>query len=76
MKSRFGGPAFVLALIALFVALGGGAVAAGIVPVAKHAFTADTASNALKLGGKTPAQIKNAVPITGKSAHHPGYNIP
>src|SRR6516162_8763936 len=57
MKSRFGGPAFVLALIALFVALGGGAVAAGIVPVAKHAFTADTASNALKLGGKTPAQL-------------------
>ena len=57
MKSRFGGPAFVLALIALFVALSGGAVAAGIVPVAKHAFTADTASNALKLGGKTPAQL-------------------
>ena len=51
-------PAFVLALIALFVALTGGAVAAGIVPLAKHALTAGTATNALKLGGKTPTQVK------------------
>jgi len=58
MRSRLSGPAFVLALIALFVALSGGAVAAGIVPLAKHALTAGTAANALKLGGKTPTQIK------------------
>jgi hypothetical protein len=59
MKSKFASPGFVLALIALFVALGGGAVAAvSIVPLAKHALTAGTASNALKLGGKTPKQIK------------------
>jgi hypothetical protein len=55
---KLGGPAFVLAMIALFVALTGGAVAAGIVPLAKHALTADTATNAKKLGGQTPAQIK------------------
>lgn len=57
-RSRLGGPALVLALIALFVALSEGAVAAGIVPLAKHALTAGTATNALKLGGKTPTQIK------------------
>ena len=58
MKLKLGGPAFVLATISLFVALTGGAVAAGIVPLARHAITAGTATNALKLGGKTPAQIK------------------
>ena len=57
MKFRSSGPAVVLALIALFVALGDGAVAAGIVPLARHAVTAGTASNALKLRGKTPAQL-------------------
>lgn len=61
MKSRLEVPAFVLALVALFAALTGGAVAAGIVPLAKHAITAGTASNALKLGGKTPAQIKSSL---------------
>lgn len=61
MKRNLGGPALVLALIALFVALGEGAVAAGIVPLAKHAITAGTASNSLKLGGKTPAQIKTSL---------------
>ena len=58
MKLKLGGPAFLLAMIALFVALSGVAVAAGIVPLARHAITAGTATNALKLGGKTPAQIK------------------
>jgi hypothetical protein len=52
--------AFVLALLALFVALSGGAVAAGIVPLARHAVTAGTASNAVKFGGKTPAQLRAA----------------
>jgi hypothetical protein len=61
MKRNLGGPAFVLALIALFVALGEGAVAAGIVPLARHAITAATASNSLRLGGKTPAQIKTSL---------------
>jgi hypothetical protein len=53
-------PAFVVALCALFVALSGSAVAAGIVPLAKHAHTADSATvagNARHLGGKTPAQL-------------------
>lgn len=49
-------PAFVVAMIALFVALGGtaGAVAVQAVPLAKRALTAD---NAKKLGGQTSAQI-------------------
>jgi len=47
-------PAFVVATVALFVALGGtaGAVAA-VVPLAKRALVAD---NAKKLGGFTPTQ--------------------
>lgn len=57
MKPRLPGPAFVLATIALFVALSGGAVAAGIVPLAKHAYSADTATNARKLDGKTATQL-------------------
>jgi hypothetical protein len=58
MKPKLPSPAFVLALIALFVALTGGAVAAGVVPLARHAVTAGTASNALKFGGRTPVQLK------------------
>jgi hypothetical protein len=53
-KLKFPSPALVLASIALFVALSGTAVAAGVVPLAKRALQAD---NARKLGGKTPAQI-------------------
>jgi hypothetical protein len=58
MKRNLGGPALVVAAVALFVALGEGAVAAGIVPLARHALTAGTATNALKFGGRTPVQIK------------------
>jgi len=49
-------PAFVIAMLALFVALGGtaGAVATATVPLAKRALVAD---NAKKLGGQTSAQI-------------------
>jgi hypothetical protein len=47
-------PALIVALIALFVALSGTAVAAGIVPLAKRALSAD---NAQKLGGKTAVQV-------------------
>jgi hypothetical protein len=61
MRRNLGGPALVVALIALFVALGEGAVTAGIVPLAKHALTAGTATNALKLGGKTPAQLRTSL---------------
>ena len=67
-------PAFVIAMIALFVALGGtaGAVATQAVPLAKRALVADKAKvattaktaliaeNAKKLGGQTSAQIVQA----------------
>jgi hypothetical protein len=47
----------VVALLALFVALSGTAVAAGVVPLAKRALSAD---NAKKLGGQSKAQIAAA----------------
>jgi len=49
-------PAFVVAMVALFVGLGGtaGAVATQAVPLAKRALVAD---NAKKLSGQTPAQV-------------------
>lgn len=56
-------PALVVALVALFVSLGGTAVAAAVVPLAKRALMADrakqadVATNARRLGGKTAAQI-------------------
>jgi hypothetical protein len=58
-------PALVVAMIALFVALGGtaGAVAMQAVPLAKRALVAD---NAKKLGGQTVAQI------TSRAAQAPG----
>ena len=49
-------PAFVVALLALFVALSGTAVAAGIVPRAR------LADNATKLQGKTPTQVAALAP--------------
>ena len=57
-RFEMGAPALVVACIALFVALSGGAVAAVVVPMAKRAITAETALNAKKLGGETPKQIK------------------
>jgi hypothetical protein len=55
-RSKRLSPAFVVAMIALFVALGGtaGAVATATVPLAKRALTAD---NAKRLGGQTSSQI-------------------
>jgi hypothetical protein len=47
-------PAFVLAMLALLVSLSGTAVAAGVVPLAKRALTAD---NAKRLGGQSAAQV-------------------
>ncbi len=55
-------PALVVAILALFVALSGTAVAAGVVPLAKRALTADTAKNSLKLGGLTAAQVASLAP--------------
>ena len=58
-------PAFLIAMLALFVALGGtaGAVATATVPLAKRALVAE---NAKKLGGQTSAQI------VAKAAQAPG----
>jgi hypothetical protein len=53
-KSHLPSPALVVAVIALFVSLGGTAVAAGVVPLAKRALNAD---NSGKLQKKTVAQI-------------------
>jgi hypothetical protein len=53
-KIPFPSAAMVVALLALFVALGGTAVAAGVVPIAKRALVAD---NAKKLNGLTAGQI-------------------
>ena len=53
-KLRFPGPAMVVALVALFVALSGTAVAAGVPALAKRALVAD---NAKKLNGQTSAQL-------------------
>jgi Na+-transporting methylmalonyl-CoA/oxaloacetate decarboxylase gamma subunit len=53
-------PALVVALLALFISLSGTAVAAGVVPLAKRALSADkakVADNARKLEGKTAAAL-------------------
>jgi hypothetical protein len=63
-KLRLPSPAFVLALVALFVALSSTAVAASVVPLARRALQAD---NARKLGGKTAAQVA-ALPGPATSA--------
>ena len=46
-KLRKPSPAMVIAIVALFVALSGSSVAAGIVPLAKRALSADNAKHAL-----------------------------
>ncbi len=55
-RIRLPSPAMVVAMLALLVALSGTAVAAGIVPKAKVAL------NALKLQGKTAAQVAALAP--------------
>jgi hypothetical protein len=68
-------PALVIAVLALFVSLSGTAVAAGVVPLAKRALSADKAKqadkakladNAKRLGGETAAAI------IAKAAQTPG----
>ena len=69
MKVRKPSPALVVALVALFVSLSGTAVAAGVVPLAKRALTADkakVADNAKKLNGETAAALLQ------KAAQMPG----
>lgn len=69
MRIRRPSSAMVVALLALFVALSGTAVAAGVVPLAKKALYAN---NAGRLQGKTAAQVaalpSPAVALQGKSA--------
>jgi hypothetical protein len=69
-RSRRLSPAFVVAMIALFVALGGtaGAVVTATVPLAKRALVAD---NAKKLGGQTSAQIISKAASQAASAPGP-----
>jgi hypothetical protein len=62
-------PALVIAVLALFVSLSGTAVAAGVVPLAKRALSADKAKqadNAKLLGGQAAAAI------IAKAAQTPG----
>jgi hypothetical protein len=62
-------PALVVALLALFISLSGTAVAAGVVPLAKRALTADkakVADNAKKLEGQAAAALLR------KAAQTPG----
>ena len=60
-------PAFVVALVALFFALGGtaGAIATQAVPLAKRALVAD---NAKKVSGQTAAQITSKAAAAGTQA--------
>ena len=60
-------PAFVLALLALLVSLSGTAVAAGVVPLAKRALSAD---NAKKLGGQSAAQVVAAASAHSNDSDH------
>jgi len=65
-------PAFVVAMVALFVALGGtaGAVVTQAVPLAKRALVAD---NAKKVGGQSSAQIvSQAAKAAQQAALAPG----
>jgi hypothetical protein len=75
MKRRLPSPALVMSTLSLFVALGGSAVAAGIVPLAQRARTADSATvaaNAKKLGGKTASQIASTMRGPRGEAGAPG----
>jgi opacity protein-like surface antigen len=58
---RMPSPALVIALIALFVALSGTAIAAGVVPLAKRALVAD---NAKKFGNQTPKEFTGGLHVT------------
>ena len=66
LRVRRPGAPLIIAMLALFVALSGTGIAAGVVPLAKRALTADkakvanvanVAKNSLKLEGQTAAQV-------------------
>lgn len=59
IRKHLPSPAIVIALLALFVALSGTAVAAGIVPLAKRALVAD---NAKKLNGLSAGAFAAGIP--------------
>jgi hypothetical protein len=64
-KLRIPGPSMAVALVALFVALSGTAVAAGVPTLAKRALVAD--KDSAKLNGKTSAQLLATASATSKS---------
>lgn len=69
-KLRFPGPAMAVALVALFIALSGTAIAAGVPALAKRALVAE---NAKKLGGQTSAQLlSKAAVAAAAAARQPG----
>jgi len=68
------GPALVVSCLALLVALSGTAIAAGIVPNARHANRADLATRALssdKVQGRTAVQIAAAGALAGSQLAGP-----
>ncbi len=73
-RMRRPSPAMVVAMVALFSALGGYATAATAVPLAKRALLADNAKKALvaenakKLGGQSPAQLVQAASAKAENA--------
>lgn len=70
MHKRLPSPALVVALLALFVSLGGTAVAAGIVPLAKRALVADVAKK-LDNGGAA-AIVRQASQTPGPASSAAG----
>ena len=75
-RLRFPSPALAVALLALFVSLGGTAVAAGVVPLAKRALTADKAKvsdMAKRLGdGQAAALVARAAQTPGPASSAAG----
>jgi hypothetical protein len=75
-RLRLPSPALAVALLALFVALSGTAVAAGVVPLAKRALTADkakVAETANRLGdGQSAALVQRAAQTPGPASSAAG----
>ena len=65
-------PAFVVALVALFVALSGTAVAAGVVPLATRALTADRAKQAAVADVAKKLRPQAAVAMVQQAGQLPG----
>jgi hypothetical protein len=65
-------PSMVVALSALFIALSGTAVAAGVVPLAKRALTADNAKHAAVSDNAKRVGAQTADQIISRAAQAPG----